>query len=40
MEAKPGRAGGLDYTLGELQQVVRGRKPWAPGKFGVLVAAV
>ena len=43
MEAKQGRLGGffsdegagpsgLDYTLGELQRVVRGRKPSAPGK--------
>ena len=31
---------GLDYTLGELHQVVRGRKPSAPGKSGVLAAAM
>ena len=51
MEAKHGRpvgffpdegAGhsGLDYTLGELEQVVRGRKPSAPGKSGVWAAAM
>ena len=39
----PGRGvgpSGLDYTLGELQQVVRSRKPSAPGKSGVLAAAM
>ena len=51
MEAKQGRPGGffpvegagpsgLDCTLGELQQVVRGWKPLDPGKSGVLAAAM
>ena len=51
IEAKQGRPGGffpdegagpsgLNYTLGELQQVVWGRKPSAPGKSGVLAAAM
>ena len=51
MEAKQGRPAGffphegagpsgLDYTLGEMQQVLRGRKPSAPGKSDVLAAAM
>ena len=51
MEAKHGRVGGffldegagatrLEYALGKLQQVLWGRKPWAPGKFGMLAAAL
>ena len=50
MEAKQGRFGGffpdegagpsgLDYDLGELQQV-HGERPEAPGKYGVLAAAM
>ena len=51
MEAKRGRPGrffpdegagpfGLDYTLGELQQVVRSQKPSALGKSGMVAAAM
>ena len=51
MEAKQARPGGffpdegkgpsgLDYTFGELRQVVHGRKPSTTGKSGMLAAAM